>query len=397
MKRMMKRLSIILIVIFIFNMSIPDLLPRTDYIAEAATVKLNKTKINMKVGEDYQLTLKGTKSKVKWSSGKKSIAKVSSDGIVTGIKSGSTVISANVEDKTYECAVNVLYPTLNKSNFNAGIGDTLQLDIKNLPLTCSKNEIKCESNNEEIATVNNGMISALSEGVAQISVTFKAYKLQCWVNVRFTDENKAEAVNSLDIEYVELDNQIVCVIKNNSKINLNFGYDLAFYDSSNNLVSLSGVIGARDGFFAGDEKILYFDKTDKEYSYYKLRFNDVWGHYDYINLKDQVYITATDPYEFPYNYTDFSTGVPVRISNTLKLIDLNVINNSNKKVIFEAYVVYYKDNHIVNIDCFERFGNIDIGSSILKNHEATRYIGEKLTRPDYDSYKIIYSARAVKY
>lgn len=401
MKIIIKRFYLLLCMALTLNYLIPFLFPMINgtAIAEAATVKLNKTKIVIKVGETYQLELKGAKSVIVWTSSKKSIATVSSNGLVKGVKSGNIIVSAKVGNKIYKCVVTVMYPTLNKSNIETGVGDTLQLEVKNLPLTCEMSDIMYKSDNADVVMVDDkGLITAKSEGYANIIVSFKSYNLRCGVLVKFTDKNKEDAINALGIEYAEINNQIVCIIKNNSKVNLTFDYDLAFYDSSDNLISISGVTGIMDGFFANDEKVLYFNTSDKVYSYYKIRFSNIWGHYNYLNVKDKVDITASEAYDYTYKYTENISGYPISKTETVKVIDLDVNNRSENRVMLEAYVVYYKNNRIVNIENFSKWiGKIDVGITVIKNPITTGIIRGKIASTEYDNYKIIYTARTLKY
>ena len=73
----------------------------------AAKNKLSKTKITLTQGKKYQLKVKGTKKKVKWSSTKKSVATVNKKGVVTAKKKGTAYIKAKVGKKTYKCKVTV--------------------------------------------------------------------------------------------------------------------------------------------------------------------------------------------------------------------------------------------------------------------------------------------------
>ena len=76
--------------------------------ARAASVKLNKSKLTLEVGESKQLKVKGSKAgKVKWSSSKKKIATVSKKGKVTAVKIGKTDIIAKVGKKKLKCRVTV--------------------------------------------------------------------------------------------------------------------------------------------------------------------------------------------------------------------------------------------------------------------------------------------------
>ena len=74
-------------------------------------VSLNKTKLTLQEGKTYQLkaTLpSGTASKLTWTSSKKSVVKVSTDGLVTAVKAGTAVVTVKTFNNfTAECSVTV--------------------------------------------------------------------------------------------------------------------------------------------------------------------------------------------------------------------------------------------------------------------------------------------------
>nr|MDE6851482.1 Ig-like domain-containing protein [Lachnospiraceae bacterium] len=74
----------------------------------AGKVKLNKTKVSLKVGKTVTLKVRGTKKKVRWTSKKKSVATVSATGKVRAKKAGTANIVAKVSGKKYTCKVTVL-------------------------------------------------------------------------------------------------------------------------------------------------------------------------------------------------------------------------------------------------------------------------------------------------
>lgn len=74
----------------------------------AASVKLSKQSVSLEPKEKYTLKITGTKSKVAWTSSNKSVATVTSKGIVTAKKSGKATITAKVGGKKYTCKVTVI-------------------------------------------------------------------------------------------------------------------------------------------------------------------------------------------------------------------------------------------------------------------------------------------------
>lgn len=72
-----------------------------------AAVRLNKKTATIRAGKTTQLKVRGTKEKVTWRSTQKSIADVSSTGLVTAKKLGTAKICAKVSGKKYYCKVTV--------------------------------------------------------------------------------------------------------------------------------------------------------------------------------------------------------------------------------------------------------------------------------------------------
>lgn len=73
----------------------------------AATIKLDHKSLKMYPKQTVTLKVKGTTKIVKWSSSKKKVATVNSEGVVTAKKSGSCTIYAKVAGKKLKCKVTV--------------------------------------------------------------------------------------------------------------------------------------------------------------------------------------------------------------------------------------------------------------------------------------------------
>ena len=108
MRKFRKLLLATLLVLSVAASSIPvQSIIGTSEVVQAANIKLSKSSLNLYVGKSAKLKVRGTKSRVKWSSSNKSVATVTSKGKVTAKKAGSTTIKAKVGKKTLKCKVTV--------------------------------------------------------------------------------------------------------------------------------------------------------------------------------------------------------------------------------------------------------------------------------------------------
>ena len=151
---------------------------------------LNKTTLNLKVGNSYTLVVnnRGNRS-VTWSSNYPNVASVSS-GKVSAKAAGSCTITARLSDgTTLTCKVTVTQksqpqkkPSLNKTRYTLRVGQTFKLVVNNL----GNNKVTWESNNNNIATVDQfGMITAVKAGKCIISAKLSnGTILKCNVTVR---------------------------------------------------------------------------------------------------------------------------------------------------------------------------------------------------------------------
>ncbi|BCJ94719.1 hypothetical protein acsn021_22880 [Anaerocolumna cellulosilytica] len=100
-KKVILPLSLLLILSFVTPV------PYTHNYVAAATVRISKTKITMGVGETTTLNVSGTKKAVRWATGNKKVATVSSKGLVTAKSAGIVTITATVNGEKYTCKVTV--------------------------------------------------------------------------------------------------------------------------------------------------------------------------------------------------------------------------------------------------------------------------------------------------
>ena len=72
-----------------------------------ASVRLNRKKATITVGKTVRLKVKGSKSKVKWSSSNKKVAVVNAKGKVKARKVGKATITAKIGKKKLRCRITV--------------------------------------------------------------------------------------------------------------------------------------------------------------------------------------------------------------------------------------------------------------------------------------------------
>ena len=149
---------------------------------EAATVKLNKARRTMKVGQIYKLTVKGPHGAVKWKSSKKSVAAVDNSGVVRAKKKGTANIYAQVGKKKLKCRITVKSPapSINKKSLTLYRGGAFRLTVK-----YPTSKVKWTSSNKKVATVNSkGTVVAKKNGKTTITAAMRGRKLKCSVVVK---------------------------------------------------------------------------------------------------------------------------------------------------------------------------------------------------------------------
>ena len=124
----MKIAKKILVLTICFCLGLGSVMVQNSVWAKSKKIKLNKTKVTIKVKKTVKLKLKNAKaSKVKWTSSNKKVAKVSKKGLVTAKKAGKATIKAKYKKKTYKAKIKVV---AKKKNVN-----------KEIPLPIDGNEL----------------------------------------------------------------------------------------------------------------------------------------------------------------------------------------------------------------------------------------------------------------
>lgn len=170
-----------------------------DAYVPVSNVTLDNTSLVLNEGESATLAAtvlpeNATDKSLVWSSSDESVATVN-DGEVVAVNMGTAVITVTTTDggKTAECTVTVKDPdfvnvevvSLNYTELDLKIGNTEYLVSYIYPYNATNQNVSWSSSNDAIATVDGGLVTAVSEGEAIITVTTEdgGKTAQCVVRV----------------------------------------------------------------------------------------------------------------------------------------------------------------------------------------------------------------------
>jgi uncharacterized protein YjdB len=167
------------------------------------TIRLNKELIsNLPVGSSQTLvaTVKpeGAEVTVVWTSENEEIAIVSENGEVTGVAPGTTTISAQADESVATCKVTVteVKPTkiaLNKTSIEIPVETQYLLEVVLTPSNAVASDLVWVTSNNEVVTVEqSGLVTAVSEGNATITVKCNGNTLAATCQVKVIKEDTPE-------------------------------------------------------------------------------------------------------------------------------------------------------------------------------------------------------------
>lgn len=153
-------------------------------------ITINNSTLNLKKGNTAALTAtvspsNATKKTITWSTSNSAVATVS-NGTVTAVGAGTATITAKTENgKTVTCKVTVtedVVPTsvsLDKTTASVKKGETVTLTATVTPTNAVNKTVTWSSSNTSVATVNNGIVTAVKGGTATITAKTSNGKTAC--------------------------------------------------------------------------------------------------------------------------------------------------------------------------------------------------------------------------
>ncbi|MDO4476121.1 MAG: leucine-rich repeat protein [Lachnospiraceae bacterium] len=173
-------------------LSVSSVLPKLE-------LKLDQSALTLYQAQTRQLKLQGAKGAVAWTSSNKSVATVTSSGLVKAVKAGSAVITASVSGVKRTCKVTVKTPTVSKTSLTLLAGQSYQLSMLG-----GTGKITWKTSNAKVVKVTSkGKLTALKAGKATISVTRNKKTTKCKVTVRKNQVSYKVSKNARDYRYGE--------------------------------------------------------------------------------------------------------------------------------------------------------------------------------------------------
>ena len=276
-------------------------------------VTLNKSSLSLSVGENETLTAtvspsNATNKNVIWTTSDSSIATVS-NGKVTAVEAGSVTITVTTEDgsKTASCLVRVSTVavtgvSLNKTSLSlvAGSYETLIATVS--PTNATNKNVVWSSSDDSIATVENGVVTAVKEGSITITATTEdgGYTATCAVVVVAKTVVTVEKKSDIN-EYVHL----TAVLPKDSDMVAGNTVNIELIGSNaTNMFSRKTTGGSLFGSAKGNV-------GDKEYTAV------LSGEPTQIQTVDETTVTVTSSVSFSKDLTSDYLKVPIIIAGTI--------------------------------------------------------------------------------
>lgn len=165
---------------------------KDDLKTTVTSVKTDPAQMTLKVGDSKQISVSWTPAEIKatpsFSSNKESVATVNDKGLVTAVAEGAANIIVKVGEQTAICKVTVSNSGITEVSVQPESVVLMVGNTESLKVTWTPAEIEATPtysiDNKEVATVSDkGVVTAVAEGKATITITILDKKLTCPVDV----------------------------------------------------------------------------------------------------------------------------------------------------------------------------------------------------------------------
>ncbi|MBR2177483.1 MAG: SH3 domain-containing protein [Clostridia bacterium] len=227
--------------------------------AAAVKVTISETSKSLSVGSNFTLTATtNSGGTFTWTTSDKTVASVTSKGVVTGLKEGTATIKATdtKSNKTVSCTVKVIKTSVNsiklpETSKQIKVSESYTIKPTTEP---AGGAVKYGTSNKSVATVNDkGVVTGVSAGTAKITVSDTTGTISAEINV--TVVNKTSITLSKSSASVDVGSGITLTAK------LSDNSAVTWTSSNTNVASVNN--GVVSGLKAGTATITASDSTGK--------------------------------------------------------------------------------------------------------------------------------------
>ena len=181
-------------------------------------ISLNKDKLTLYIGETETLTATLTpaeatlKDPISWTSSDEAVATIA-DGKITTVGKGTAKITATAYGKSASCDIEVLRPvteiSLDKTTLEIPLEKTETLTASIIPADATpRGEITWSSSNTDVATVDEGKVTALSIGSTTVTASLEGFKAECAVTVKGMEYGKIAITDVRPVDILPVIGQV---------------------------------------------------------------------------------------------------------------------------------------------------------------------------------------------
>lgn len=208
----------------------PELIPVT-------SVSLNSHELSLSVGQSQAVVASvfpedASNKNIQWQNSDESVVEVSQDGIITAKAEGISIITALTEDGGFKdrCAVTVSARVIHVTGVEIIPGswsmcpdEQKQLAVSVTPSNATDNSVVWQSSNTSVATVVNGLVSAICAGKATITATTNDGGFSSSCNIVVSEATKAITGTVTHISCISAHVSGKAEIKGENKADTKFG------------------------------------------------------------------------------------------------------------------------------------------------------------------------------